>query len=142
LWHGYRLPHKDNIVGFFSASEKRSVHMANKIAESCEMGDVLVLVGLGHYNIRDKLIKKGLLEGNIKGYYIPNDLMPTDTMRISLYEQELRSIEHDYAANSSASTHDNIFTIDLLKDANLNVTSIILKDYSDYLLGQPSHVEF
>lgn len=112
---------------------KRSKHMAEIIKESCQNGNVLVLTGVGHVDIPENLINKGLIGSNIKGYYTPAIPKRIDDL---MYKQKLRPED-----SSAISMHDDILTIDLFKDSSLDLYSIISQDYSNYLLGEHSQVE-
>lgn len=111
---------------FESFSHARNEHMAQVIFEKCSLGYVLANVGFAHYQgIREELLKFGLLDNNVKGYYAPSIPAEKYTTKWDTFERNLRSVEEAYFEHKQ----DNIAVIDLLKDSALNITDIIIESY-------------
>jgi hypothetical protein len=104
----------------------RDAVMAKNIANSCENGHVLALVGADHYDGIIRNLKQNPLI-DIRGYFIPE--IPAK----SYYDmKEIRESDE----NPHVYKPGNLLVIDMHKNPDLNATAIVLQDYSEYLAGQ------
>lgn len=107
--------------------DHRDVYMANTIEQSCETGNVLGLVGFGHYpGIRKKLLEKGFNAEDVRGYFMPKGPIPEYSSNPWYYERKIRS-------SAEEAEKENIAIIDLYKDSSIDTTAAVIQDYSAYL---------